>query len=512
MSINGSPNTDLFKAWMSDCLTDHTKCTRFYDKNYTPSRLLQISADADDVCRNVRLIETSNQASNLSYMALSHCWGDCDFLTLTTNNRSRLLSGFALVELPKTFSDAICLTYRLGTEYLWIDSLCIIQDSDCDWEREAFSMKKVYSNAMCTIAATGARDPHQGLHRPESDGKATHHVPIETSWPSGYSRAGFLVENIRARDMSDSPLLKRAWVIQEMALSPRKLHFARSEVHWQCQERVASESLPSCYPRQMIDDNHQYEWPENRGAQDSESFSLAWWSLVSAYSSGSLTKNTDKIAAFAGAAEHFQILSGGLTYTCGMWKENMPSDLLWWSDLSTPTGGILPQRPQQYRAPSWSWLSLDNALIENRDRYNLDKRSLVEILDVTVKNLGHDKYGPITAAALQMTGILISARIDQPQDKWLSKVWIDHHSFWSRLDDGNEDIAGPVFCLPFYGQEKSTVVGLLLRPAADGGNKDHFRRIAHFRAFPYQGTTCFFTHQDDDGLWKPIQPTTFTVV
>ena len=488
---------------MSDCLTNHTKCTRFYDKNYNPSRLLQISADADDVCRNVRLIETSNQASNLSYMALSHCWGDCDFLTLTTENRSRLLSGFGIAELPKTFSDAICMTYGLGAKYL-----CIIQDSDCDWQREAFNMQKVYSNAMCTIAATGARDPHQGLHRPEGDAKATYHMPIETSWRSGDSRVGFLVENIRARDMLDSPLLRRAWVIQEMALSPRKLQFARSEVHWQCQERVASESLPHRYPRQMLNDNLQYKWPENRGAQDSEYLSSAWWDLVSAYSSGNLTKNTDKFAAFAGAAEHFRILNGGLTYTCGMWRENMPSDLLW---TSRPSGKY-SQRSQRYRAPSWSWLSLDNTSVRHDRSYNLDKRSLVEILDVTVENLGHDGYGPITAAALQIKGILKSVSINQFQDKWFPEVWIDDHSFSAHLDDRNEDIAGPVFCLPFYVQEISMVIGLLLKPAVDGGATDQLRRIGHFTAYPSKKNTCLFTYQDGDGLWQPIQPTTFKLV
>ena len=491
---------------MSDCLTNHTKCARFYDNSYIPSRLLQMSADADDVCHNVRLIETSDQASNLSYMALSHCWGEGDFLKLTTENLSRLLSGFDITELPRTFSDAIYMTHRLGVEYLWIDSLCIIQDSDSDWEREAFSMKKVYSNAMCTIAATGARNAHQSLHRPEGDAQATCHIPIETSWRSGYSRVGCLVDDIQRRDISGSPLLKRAWVIQEMALSPRKLHFARSEVHWQCQERVASEALPHHYPRRLLNDEHRYRWPENRGAQDSESFSSAWWSLVSAYSSGRLTKNSDKLAAFAGAAEHFGILSGGLTYTCGMWRENMPSDLLW----RTVGGG---KRSQRYRAPSWSWLSLDNASVMNIQRHNLDrpKQYMVEILDVTVENLGQDAYGPVNAAALQMKGLLKRMTMVREAGRWC-KFFIDDYSGTHALDDSDESTAGPVYFLPFYMQETRNMVGLVLKPAVDGGPSDQFRRVGIFSEVAEGKCTRFLTYQDDDGLWKPIEPTTFTLV
>lgn len=496
---------------MSDCLTNHTKCTRFYDENYTPSRLLKISADADDVCRNVRLIETSKLVSNFPYMALSHCWGDCDFLNLTTENRSRLLSGFGTAELPKTFSDAICLTYRLGAEYLWIDSLCIIQNSPGDWETEAFSMKKVYSNAICTIAATGAQNPRQGLHTSEDDPNRLRHIPIEYSWPSGDLRVGLLVGDIRSKDISDSPLLKRAWVIQEMALSPRKLHFAKSQIHWQCQERVASELFPYQYPDLMLRrDKHLYEWPENMGAQDSHSLSIAWWNLVAAYSHGNLTKDTDKFAAFAGAAEHFQKINGGLTYVCGMWRENMLGDLLWSrSDQRHPSGKSSQRSP---RAPSWSWLSLDYAAIRN-DAVGYDLFSegfLVEVLDVAVKHPGYDDFGPITGAALQMKGLLKSVRIDKPHNgHFLHLLSIDDHRLLFRLDDVNENIAGPGYLLPFYDSAGGRVLGLLLKPARDDGGPDQLRRIAYFEAF---GSSHFWDYQVDDGIRKPLQPTTFTLV
>ena len=470
-----------------------------------------MSADEGGVCRSVRLIETSDQVRNLSYMALSHCWGDCDFLTLTTENRSHLLSGFDIAELPQTFQDAICLTHRLGAKYLWIDSLCIIQDSNGDWEKEAFGMRKVYSNALCTIAATGAQDSRQGLHRIEVESNDMCHIPIEISWSLGSTRVLLLVEDIRGMDISDSPLLKRAWVIQEMALSPRKLHFAKSQIHWQCQERIACEAFPNHYPSAMLYDNQRYEWPKNRGAQDPKSLSSAWWNLVGAYSSGNLTQNTDKFVAFAGAAEQFRVLSGGLTYTCGMWRENMPSDLLW-CIASGHASGRSSRRSQHYRAPSWSWLSLDSASIENSQAYMLDMRCLVEVLDVTVETLGHDAFGPVTAAALRMKGLLKSVGIVKPQKEPILELWIDDRFILCWLDDDNENTAGPIFCLPVYGQENVEVSGLLLKPAVDPEALGQLCRIAFFRADASHMSPRFFTHRDDDGIWKPIESTTFTLV
>jgi hypothetical protein len=73
-------------------------------------------------------------------------------------NEASLASSVPLDELPKTFQDAIQITKCLGIRYLWIDSLCIIQDSTQDWGKEAAAMSQVYKNAYWYIAATSASD------------------------------------------------------------------------------------------------------------------------------------------------------------------------------------------------------------------------------------------------------------------------------------------------------------------------------------------------------------------
>jgi hypothetical protein len=70
--------------------------------------------------------------------------------------------GIAWSEVSKYFRDAIAITRKLGIRYLWIDSLCIIQDDREDQELEAIKMGSVYGNAYLVLAATAAADGDVG--------------------------------------------------------------------------------------------------------------------------------------------------------------------------------------------------------------------------------------------------------------------------------------------------------------------------------------------------------------
>jgi hypothetical protein len=175
------------------------------------------------------------------YVALSHCWGNLrkgevpPYCT-TRKNINKRKTGSEFDKLPLTFQDAIKVVRGLNLEYLWIDSLCIIQGEDGDWEEESKTMKDVYASAYCTIAAASAID----------------------------SQAGFLARNIDSifvRDDSDrrvyvgtdiadfdneveqAYLNTRAWVMQERFLSCRTIHFGKSQMYWECGEGVYCENL-----------------------------------------------------------------------------------------------------------------------------------------------------------------------------------------------------------------------------------------------------------------------------
>ncbi|PQE11538.1 heterokaryon incompatibility protein [Rutstroemia sp. NJR-2017a BVV2] len=140
--------------------------------------------------------------------------------------------------------DAVKIARSLGIFYIWIDSLCIIQDSDEDWKAEAAKMGDVYAGAACTIASTGSPSSEGGCYHPR---KTLSLRPCEI----GVSSRTDLLPTwiyIRRDDLSDfrrgvdrAILNTRGWVLQERLLSRRILHFGAEQLYWECCQRAASE-------------------------------------------------------------------------------------------------------------------------------------------------------------------------------------------------------------------------------------------------------------------------------
>jgi hypothetical protein len=99
----------------------------------------------------------------IEYLTLSHCWGKDQIFRLLETNIDQLRKAIPTNRLPQTFQQAIALTKRMGHRYIWIDSLCIIQDSEDDWHYESSRMGDVYKNSFCNISATAAEDGRMGL-------------------------------------------------------------------------------------------------------------------------------------------------------------------------------------------------------------------------------------------------------------------------------------------------------------------------------------------------------------
>lgn len=164
-------NTDSIASWSfahewsNLCLRNHTQCLSASSlASYLPTRVLEIP---DDLLLNnpqtkIRLRISSEQQANGRYMTLSHCWGGLVPTKPTDDTLVALQSGISLTDLPRTFADAVKITRKFEIRYLWIDSLCIIQDNEEDWRRESASMNKVYRNSWLNIAATGSQNPNGG--------------------------------------------------------------------------------------------------------------------------------------------------------------------------------------------------------------------------------------------------------------------------------------------------------------------------------------------------------------
>jgi hypothetical protein len=228
----------LLREWLRVCDREHRGC-HSRDNGVLPTRVL-------DVGDNSLRLYCTKQDEREDYIALSHCWGQlslekrersCTYLRNIDTRRERI----DIDELPKTFQDAIRVTRQLDKRYLWIDSLCIIQDDANDWESESKIMETVFNMAYCTLAASSAKDSTEGFLGPRSDGQGRQYVKIPNSSDSPL----YVCEAIDDfhHDVEEGILNQRGWVLQERALSRRTIHFTATQTYWECGLGVRCETL-----------------------------------------------------------------------------------------------------------------------------------------------------------------------------------------------------------------------------------------------------------------------------
>ena len=342
--------------WIRQCDEGHA-C--YKKTGFLPSRLL----DVRDLA-NIRLLESADfhdsggayETQCTKYAALSHCWGTSrDFLT-TRMTISSMKKGFGLSrDVPQTFIDAITATHTLLIPFLWIDSLCIIQDDEDDWAAEASRMADVYSNSYLTIAAASSSDDRAGFLSPRPFRYAT--VEFTAPPTGGYKDRGcFRVylhkENERTNaSHAKSPLFSRAWVLQEQFLSPRTMTFDNVMATWNCDKQALTE-----------EDSRQngavfFDSPRYYAAADYKHY---WVRVLQDFSRRVLTYPTDALPATSGMASVFATFSHideRQGYCAGLWMCDLPKDLMF------ERQEVAAQRPVEYIAPSWSWAALPGPVL-----------------------------------------------------------------------------------------------------------------------------------------------------
>ncbi|KAM5343636.1 hypothetical protein ACJ41O_012173 [Fusarium nematophilum] len=241
------------------CATEHKRCGNMETKPL-PDRVLDLGNPESPA---IRLLETRNEKA--FYACLSHRWGQVQPLKTILESIESHRRGISIDALPLTFRDAISVCRRLSIRYIWIDSLCIIQNSASDWGRQAAKMASIYENAFLTIAATKAQGPDSGLHtREHQDPVLFERIPgseigcgvsVDVFVRADYDPRGGIQHwdcpDYGAESEKQWPLLTRAWVFQERILSPRILHFAQNELVWECRTAI------SCDCRRAHEDNTQ---------------------------------------------------------------------------------------------------------------------------------------------------------------------------------------------------------------------------------------------------------------
>ena len=229
----------LLREWIRVCDKKHNKCRRDNEEDILtmPTRLIKVS---EEVGEPVRLVDSASVEAS-PYIALSHCWGplkENEKFCTSKHNIKQLKVCIEEDSLPRTFRDALTITRGLGIKYIWIDSLCIIQDDEDDWERESIKMERVFSDAYCTIGASSARSSLEGflayrLPRPC--------VQLQTR-SAGTLYVCPAIDDFRSH-VELGELNRRGWVLQERALSRRSIYFTSTQVYWECGNGVQCETL-----------------------------------------------------------------------------------------------------------------------------------------------------------------------------------------------------------------------------------------------------------------------------
>ena len=388
-----------------------------------PARLVDLSND------QLRLIVTNETKPDGPYVSLSHCWGSDQHFKLTTATVDQMKAGFSRSLLPRTFNDAIRATRELGLNYLWIDALCIIQDSKSDWSQEALAMAYVYQGALCNLAATGSADGHGGLFHDRNVNMVPRCI-VETDWPDisvqklrkqpewGSSKQRLYEvrsDGFWRTELERAPLLQRAWVLQERLLAPRVVHFGARQVLWECLELEACQTYPDGLPFEYSPRRFKGLDPTVDGKRirrnlgptglDTDRFDAyyLWDNIITSYSEGALSHEEDKLIALSGVAQYMQSILHD-RYLAGLWQQWLPSQLLWRYD-SPGT------RPLKYRAPSWSWASVnpqtDRGLIAGRS-YIMG--ILAKVVEVKIESSDQDATGQITGGHLRLRGPLCTSQ------------------------------------------------------------------------------------------------------
>lgn len=363
------------------------------EKQILPHRVLDISQQSDSV---IKLIESGIESSVHSrYIALSHCWGRQSHFQLTTETLSEMRTGLEVSKLAKNFQDAILITRLLGIRYLWIDALCILQDSLTDWELESANMGHYYKRAWLTISAGMSDGGNKGLlEKRVANGLS--HIRLEMRHERGQIAPRvpvyFALDPIKPSNQC--PIRSRGWTFQEELLSRRYLSFETTQTYLRCGSILHHEC-----GRQ--EDLLKIQSPFMEGERLLQYG--GWSEIVMRYSSRNLTKTSDKLPALSGLAHEYQARWED-EYCAGLWRRDLWKSLLWRRDekFTVPE----PRRPAEYRAPSWSWASMDGR-IEFGDLLTNDNDSQITIDSVEIELSGSDPMGQVSGGRIGLRAVVI---------------------------------------------------------------------------------------------------------
>lgn len=342
-----------------------------------PRRVIDVFTSTDSSIVNLKEIDTSLKGSKGHYICLSHRWSQLSRpFTTTVDSLEDRIQGIRLQDLSVTFQDVITIARRLKIQYVWIDSLCILQNSRGDWEQESSKMGQYYKSSWLTIGAGMNGD---GLFL-EREALSMPYFKLNNA--SSTSSLYFL-QRPHSRPAQEtllqnqSPLYSRGWTLQEEILSSRFLSFEPTQVYFRCSKYIDYE----CGHREIVT-----RWNTLTAQFDPQDVNTKalWIRIVENYSRRALKVTTDKLPALSGLAQEYQRAFGD-NYLAGLWKSDLWIHLLWYGNVA--------QRPMEYLGPSWSWVSCNSIVAFAGYRFS---ECCMALRDASTDIIGENPLGRVS--------------------------------------------------------------------------------------------------------------------
>ncbi|KAI9159009.1 hypothetical protein HJFPF1_07014 [Paramyrothecium foliicola] len=477
-SNNGSADSVVWaKEKIMSCAQEHNECRGFQNTGVLPTRLICINEaglNGDLVLR-----ESKNIPGDSKYVALSYCWGDLKpQCTTTPLNFEGQKKRIPWATLPKTFQDVVRFTRGIGIDYVWVDSVCIIQGDPADWNREAGKMYDVYKNSYVTLGALWGTDGDSGLFTDTAEWSAIHVANLrlgEQQWPLYLQREHPVFhEWDPARIWApnpDPPLFTRAWVYQERLISPRFLLFAETEMlfmcfnNLHCQCGMSDERLrrfPARYSKKNFFNTvisptmrlgQESSAANNSNSNQGNNHAQLWRNVVQECNELNLSFKSDKLPSIGAVAKQFHIVRAPETYLAGLWSESLHGDLLRMAPVVQNTANKyfdtkrITGPAASGQVPSWSWASVDapvrfaTTIMQPQSKLATDIEPLAEVVQASCTYKKESPYGVPEGYSLVLRGRVLSCtavKTDQVYKASIlhlrSKLWMSKAIYLDRPD------------------------------------------------------------------------------